>query len=74
LDTPDESHRFNITDGNHGGVIKWPEPESPYSSMSNLDSYNNKVFTMHLEAWTRYPEDMAFTGESIHIWMPDVDY
>ena len=44
-----------FTDGNAGETIQWPDAESPYSNVDNLDCYGeNKAY--RLEAWTRYPE------------------
>ena len=66
LETPNEVHAFHVTDGNNGGVIRWPDRQNPYGR-TNLDSYGeNRAY--HLEAWTRYPEEVSFTGASKNAW------
>lgn len=68
LESPNSINAFNITDGNHGATIQWPDSETPYSSMDNLDCYrgNNQIY--HLEVWTRYPESVSYTGNSVMGW------
>ena len=70
LESPDEIHAFHETDGNHGGIIRWPNQESQYSK-NNLDSYRGENRAYRLEAWTRYPEDVAYTGNSAGAWSSD---
>ena len=66
LETPNEVHAFHVTDGNNGEVIRWPDRQIPYGR-TNLDSYGvNRAY--HLEAWTRYPEEVSFTGASKNAW------
>lgn len=68
LETPNEINAFHATDGNAGETVRWPDRQNPYGR-NNLDSYGygeNKTY--HLEAWTRYPEDVSFTGESKNVW------
>ena len=66
LETPNEVHAFHVTDGNNGEVIRWPDRQNPYGR-TNLDSYGaNRAY--HLEAWTRYPEEVSFTGASKNAW------
>lgn len=65
LETPDEVHAFQYTDGNHGGHVHWPE--SPYSK-ENLDCYRGEKAKYRLEAWTRYPESVPYTGSSVNSW------
>ena len=67
LETPNEIHAFHVTDGNNGEAVYWPDLQSPYQH-NNLDSYGeDKAY--HLEAWTRYPEDVPVTGESKNVWL-----
>ena len=61
LETPDEVHAFQYTDGNHGGHVHWPE--SSYSK-ENLDCYRGEKAKYRLEAWTRYPESQS--GAVVH--------
>lgn len=70
LESPDEINAFYETDGNHGGIIRWPDPESQYGK-NNLDSYRGENRTYHLEAWTRYPENVTYTGNSAGAWSAD---
>jgi len=65
LETPDEVHAFQYTDGNHGGHVHWPE--SSYSK-ENLDCYRGEKAKYRLEAWTRYPESVPYTGASVNAW------
>ena len=65
LESPDELHAFQYTDGNHGGHVHWPE--SSYSK-ENLDCYRGEKAKYRLEAWTRYPESVPFTGASVNAW------
>lgn len=70
LESPDEINAFHETDGNHGGIIRWPDHASQYSK-NNLDSYRGENKAYRLEAWTRYPEDVAYTGSSVGAWSAD---
>ena len=73
LETPNEKNAFHATDGNVDEAIRWPEQQSPYPQ-NNLDSYGyGEDRTYHLEAWTGYPEDVPFTGESKNIWLIGVN-
>jgi hypothetical protein len=67
LETPNEIGAFHYTDGNHGGIIRWPDKEDPYER-DNLDCYGEEGKTYRLEAWTRYPENVPLTGESVEAW------
>lgn len=68
LESPNGINAFYYTDGNAGETIQWPDSESPYSSMDNLDSYRGENQTYHLEAWTRYPANVSYTGNSVGAW------
>ena len=68
LESPNEKNGFNITDGNVGETVQWPDAESPYSSMENLDCYRGENKAYHLEVWTRYPESVPYTGNSVNAW------
>lgn len=65
LETHNEVHAFQYTDGNHGGHVHWPE--SSYSK-ENLDCYRGEKAKYRLEAWTRYPESVPYTGSSVNSW------
>ena len=67
LESPNEIGAFHYTDGNHGGIIRWPDKEDPYER-DNLDCYSEEGKTYRLEAWTRYPESVPFTGNSVEAW------
>ena len=69
LESPNEQNAFYITDGNAGETIQWPDEESPYSNMDNLDCYRGSNRTYHLEVWTRYPESVPYTGDSADTWL-----
>ena len=67
LETPNEIGAFHYTDGSHGGIVRWPDKEDPYER-DNLDCYGEEGKTCRLEAWTRYPENVPLTGESVEAW------
>lgn len=68
LETPNEINAFHITDGNAGATVQWPDRQSPYSNIDNLDCYRGENKTYHLEVWTRYPESVPYTGDSVNAW------
>ena len=68
LESPNEKNGFYFTDGNAGETVQWPEIESPYSNMDNLDCYRGENSVYHLEVWTRYPESVPYTGVSVNTW------
>ena len=68
LESPNEKNGFCITDGNAGETVQWPDKESPYSNMDNLDCYRGENKAYHLEVWTRYPESVPYTGNSVNAW------
>ena len=67
LESPNSIHAFHFTDGNAGEIVRWPDPENPYGR-DNLDSYRGEGKNYHLEAWTRYPESVPYTGNSVMGW------
>lgn len=67
LESPNEINAFHVTDGNHGGIVRWPDRQSRYGR-DNLDSYRGDGKMYHLEAWTRYPETVPYTGNSVGAW------
>lgn len=70
LESPNEKNGFRFTDGNAGETIQWPDSESPYSNVDNLDCYGeDKAY--RLEVWTRYPESVPGTGDSVRGWSPE---
>jgi len=70
LESPDELSGFHITDGDYGSVVCWPS--SPYCK-ENLDCFRGENKTHRLEAWTRYPEDVFYTGSSVDAWPTGVN-
>ena len=68
LESPNEKNTFHITDGNAGETVQWPDNSSPYSNVSNLDCYRGEGKNYHLEVWTRYPESVPCTGDSVMVW------
>lgn len=66
LESPNDLHGYHITDGNHGGIVYWPDQESQYSR-ENLDCYGEDR-SHRLEVWTRYPESVPCTRNSIGAW------
>jgi len=67
LESPDEIHAYHITDGNCGGTVQWPNRSTPYGKQ-NLDCFQGESRSHHIEAWTRYPENVPYTGNSIGAW------
>ena len=67
LESPNAKNALHYTDGNNGEVVYWPSGQSPYSREC-LDCYGENGKTYRIEAWTRYPEDVPFTGESAEAW------
>lgn len=67
LESPSEIHAFHYTDGNNGGHIHWPDRTNPYGR-ENLDCYRGENKDYRLEAWTRYPESVPYTGNSVNAW------
>lgn len=66
LESPNEKNAFHITDGNAGETVQWPDRENPYGR-ENLDCYGEKK-SYRLEVWTRYPESISYTGNSVMGW------
>ena len=70
LESPNQEGRFHHTEGNLGEMISWPDKES-----LNLRSYSLAGFRgispRHLEVWTRYPESISYTGNSVEAWPKD---
>lgn len=67
LESPNEKNSFHCTDGNHGGIIRWPDGESLYGR-ENLDCFRGENKQYRLEVWTRYPESIPYTGNSVNAW------
>lgn len=67
LESPNAEGRFHRTDGNSGEMVVWPNEDNP-----DIRSYSLSGFTgyspRHLEAWTRYPKSISYTGNSVEIW------
>ena len=68
LESPNQEGRFHYTDGNHGEMITWPSPEHPDLRSYSLTGFSGGRVPHHLEVWTRYPENVPFTGESVEVW------
>ena len=67
LESPNEKNAFHITDGNAGETVQWPDRENPYGR-DNLDCYRGGDKGYHLGVWTRYPENVPYTGDSVMGW------
>ena len=67
LESPNEVNAFHYTDGNHGAAVYWPDRQTPYGR-ENLDCYRGENKSYRLEAWTRYPESIPYTGDSVNAW------
>ena len=67
LESPNGMSGFHYTDGNNGGTVYWPDANDPYSR-ENLNSYGMVGKTYRIEAWTRYPESVPYTGGSVNAW------
>lgn len=67
LESPNEINAFHVTDGNCGGTVYWLDNPNQYDR-NNLDSYRGENKAYHLEVWTRYPEGVPYTGNSVNAW------
>ena len=68
IESPNEINAFHFTDGNHGQHVFWPDSETPYTR-ENLDCFRGENKSCRLEAWTRYPESVPYTGTSVNVWL-----
>ena len=66
LESPNGMNLVHYSDGNHGGTVYWPDARDPYSR-EVLNCYGPGK-TYRVEAWTRYPENIPCTGESVNAW------
>ena len=66
LESPNGMNAFHCTDGNNGQTVYWPDTQKPYSR-EVLDCFGSGK-TYRVEAWTRYPESVPYTGESVNAW------
>ena len=67
LESPNGMNAFHYTDGNNGAAVHWPDSQHPYSR-ENLDCFGTEGKTYRIETWTRYPESIPYTGESVNAW------
>ena len=67
LESPNGLNSFHYTDGNNGGTVYWPDSQEPYSR-EVLNCYGTEGKAIRVEAWTRYPESVPFTGASTNAW------
>ena len=67
LESPNGINSFHYTDGNNGAAVYWPDPQMPYSR-EVMGCYGTEGKTYRIEAWTRYPESVPFTGGSVNAW------
>lgn len=65
LESPNQENRFHHTDGNSDETVQWPDTDCPRSY--NLSGFIG-ISPRHLEVWTRYPENVPYTGKSVEIW------
>ena len=69
LESPDALRPFQVTDGNNGSAVWWPDDMSRFSK-TLLDWFGpDKDY--HLEVWTRYPEGVPFAGNSAGTWITE---
>ncbi len=68
LESPNKEGRFHYTGGNHGESIIWPSPEHPDLRSYSLNGFSNGRIPHHLEVWTRYPQNVPYTGNSVEAW------
>ena len=68
LESPNGMNSYHYTDGNNGGTVYWPGAQDLYSR-EVLNCYGTGK-TYRIEAWTRYPENVPFTGGSVNAWGP----
>ena len=71
LESPNSEGRFHYTDGNHGETITWPNKEYPNLRSYSLMGFNHGKSPHHLEVWSRYPENLPYTGNSVEAWPAD---
>lgn len=71
LESPNTEGRFHYTDGNHGETITWPSKEHPNLRSYSLMGFNHGKSPHHLEVWSRYPENLPYTGNSVEAWPAD---
>ena len=67
LESPNGLNSFHYSDGNNGGTVYWPDPQKPYRR-EVLNCYGTEGKAIRVEAWTRYPESVPFTGASANAW------
>lgn len=67
LESPNAMNALHYTDGNHGSLVYWPGYYSQYSR-ENLNCYDGKDKAYRVEAWTRYPGSVPYTGRSVNAW------
>lgn len=70
LESPNKMNAFHITDGNCNSKVYWPDVTDP-NSRDILDCYRGEYASNHLEVWTRYPENIPYTGSSVNAWPAD---
>lgn len=71
LESPNTEGRFHYTDGNHGETVTWPNPDHPNLRSYSLTGFNHGKSPHHLEIWSRYPENVPYTGNSVEAWPKD---
>ena len=69
LESPDALRSFQVTGGNCGSAVWWPDEMSRYSKTVLACYGPSKDF--HLEVWTRYSESVPFTGSSAGMWITE---
>ena len=71
LESPNKEGRFHYTGGNQGETVIWPNPEHPNLRSYSLTGFNHGNSPHHLEVWSRYPENVPYTGSSVEAWPID---
>lgn len=68
LESPNEEGRFHYTDGNGGETIWWPDKDHANLRSYSLTGFSGGRIPHHLEVWTRYPDNVPYTGNSVEVW------
>ena len=71
LESPNAEGRFHYTDGNSGEAIWWPDKDHANLRSYSLTGFSGGRIPHHLEVWSRYPENVPYTGSSVEAWPID---
>ena len=68
LESSNAEGRFHYTDGNSGDAIWWPDKDYANLRSYSLTGFSGGQIPHHLEVWTRYPQNVPYTGNSVEAW------